>query len=249
MSEPGPQRMHREPTLTLPEMRVRDAVSPQDLPIVSMADDESLVGLRIDGRRVEEDVALEEVAPAETVAPVLRAAPVEPEAVPVSARHKHSAPAEPVVEWPADVERRIVALRIVSASPERFSGRVVRTALAAEGFQLGKYAIFHKPDAQGRALFSAASLSKPGNFDLDTMDTQRFGGLSLFAVLPGPKPVRDTFEDLLAAARNLNERLHGGLQDERGSPLTPGRIVEIREELGPLGQVHAAAHQESEETP
>ena len=84
----------------------------------------------------------------------------------------------------------------------------------------------------GRAVLSAANLSKPGTFDPETMDLQRFGGLSLFAVLPGPKPPLKAFEDLLATARNLNERLQGALQDERGGPLTPTRIATIRESLG-----------------
>jgi len=139
---------------------------------------------------------------------------------------------EPIVEWPTDEQRRVVALRLVAPPPERLAGRALRLALASEGFVLGKFQIFHKPDSSGRAVLSAANLSKPGTFDPETMDLQRFGGLSLFAVLPGPKPPLKAFEDLLATARNLNERLQGALQDERGGPLTPTRIATIRESLG-----------------
>jgi FtsZ-interacting cell division protein ZipA len=139
---------------------------------------------------------------------------------------------EPIVEWPADDQRRVVALRLVASPTERFAGRALRLALASEGFVLGKFQIFHKPDDQGRAVLSAANLSKPGTFDVETMDVQRFGGLSLFAVLPGPKPPLKTFDELLATARNLNERLQGALQDERGGPLTPTRIATLRESLG-----------------
>lgn len=136
---------------------------------------------------------------------------------------------EPIVEWPPDELRRVVALRLVAPPPERLAGRALRLALAAEGFVIGKFSIFHKPDDSGRAVLSAASLSKPGTFDMGTMDTQRFGGLSLFAVLPGPKTPTQTFDELLATARNLNERLQGALQDERGGPLTPTRIASLRE--------------------
>ena len=139
---------------------------------------------------------------------------------------------EPIVEWPTDEQRRVVALRLVAPPPERLAGRALRLALASEGFVLGKFQIFHKPDSSGRAVLSAANLSKPGTFDPETMDLQRFGGLSLFAVLPGPKPPLKAFEDLLATARSLNERLQGALQDERGGPLTPTRIATIRESLG-----------------
>ena len=139
---------------------------------------------------------------------------------------------EPIVDWPPDDSRKVVALRLVAPPPERLAGRAVRLALASEGFVLGKFQIFHKPDSSGRAVLSAANLSKPGTFDVETMDSQRFGGLSLFAVLPGPKPPLKAFEDLLATARNLNERLQGALQDERGGPLTPTRIAALRESVG-----------------
>ena len=138
---------------------------------------------------------------------------------------------EPIVDWPPDDQRKVVALRLVAPPPERLAGRALRLALASEGFVLGKFQIFHKPDSSGRAVLSAANLSKPGTFDVDTMDSQRFGGLSLFAVLPGPKPAMKAFDDLLTTARNLNERLQGALQDERGGPLTPTRIAALRESV------------------
>jgi len=138
---------------------------------------------------------------------------------------------EPIVEWPPEDQRKLLALRLVASPPERLAGRDVRLALAAEGFLLGKFAIFHKPDANNRAVLSAASLTKPGTFDLQTMDTQRFGGLNLFAVLPGPKSAEKAFEELLMTARSLNERLEGALQDERGGPLTPTRIAALRDSL------------------
>ncbi|MGA7538894.1 MAG: cell division protein ZipA C-terminal FtsZ-binding domain-containing protein [Steroidobacteraceae bacterium] len=140
-------------------------------------------------------------------------------------------PVEPIVEWPPEESRRILSLRVVAPPAERFAGRPLRLALAAEGFLFGKFSIFHKPDEMNRAVLSAASLTRPGAFDLDTMDSQRYAGLSLFAVLPGEKSPPQAFEELLAAARNLNERLQGALQDERGSPLTALRVVSLRESL------------------
>ena len=125
-----------------------------------------------------------------------------------------------------------MAVRLIAPLPERFAGRSLRQALAAEGFVLGRFAIFHKPDESHRAVLSAASLTRPGTFDADTMDSQHYGGLSLFAVLPGPKAPPQAFDELVFTARSLNERLHGVLQDEQGSPLTPSRIALLRERLG-----------------
>ncbi len=235
-SETAAPRVLREPILTLPEMRARDPSPSQDLPVVEIAEDESHIGLRIDGRRVEEEVARDEAAPLSTPEPIVPAPPIleslhSHDRLPDSSLPKLPASPEPIVEWPPEEERRIIALRLVSVAPERFAGRAIRTALVAEGFMYGKFSIFHKPDAAHRAVLSAASLSKPGVFDLETIDSQRFSGLNLFAILPGPKPPREAFEELLAAARNLNERLQGGLQDERGGPLTPTRIATLRESL------------------
>jgi cell division protein ZipA len=159
-------------------------------------------------------------------------APPPPEAAPAREAWPGLPQAEPpLVEWPPDDERQIVALRLVAAQPQRFAGRSLRQALAAEGFVLGRFAIFHKPDEEHRAVLSAASLNRPGTFDADTMDSQHYGGLSLFAVLPGPKPPPQAFDELVFTARSLNERLHGVLQDEQGGPLTPARIASLRERL------------------
>lgn len=137
----------------------------------------------------------------------------------------------PIVEWPREDDQVIVALRLVSVGPGRFSGYAVRQALESEGFSIGRFKIFHKAEDSGRAYLSAASLTKPGAFDLSSMDQERLSGLSLFAVLPGPNSPLDTFHDLLAAARGLNDHLQGALQDESGLPLTPLRISNLRSSL------------------
>jgi cell division protein ZipA len=174
------------------------------------------------------------VAKAAPAPPATPRAPGAPPGAPAAAREvlpELPAAAPPVVEWPPDEERRIVALRLVAPQPQRFAGRSLRQALAAEGFVLGRFAIFHKPDEARRAVLSAASLNRPGTFDVDTMDSQHYGGLSLFAVLPGPKPPPQAFDELVFTARSLNERLQGVLQDEQGGPLTPSRIATLRERL------------------
>jgi FtsZ-interacting cell division protein ZipA len=161
--------------------------------------------------------------------------PHEAQAPAPNASERHSvgatAAGAPVVDWPGESSRKIVALRLVSHPASPFQGRAVRQALAAEGFVLGKFDIFHKAGPDDRAVLSAASLTKPGTFAMNTIDAQRFGGISLFAVLPGPLPAQQTFDELLSTARNLNDRLQGALQDERGEPLTPTRSASIRQSL------------------
>ena len=216
-----------EPKLIDPDFVDPEVSATGELPELAEAMDPSEPPLELPAGPVEPAVAVDDGEPeirgAEGVGAVRI---VEP------AAHEDGAPpVEVVVEWPPEESRRILALRLVAPHAERFAGRTVRLALAAEGFLLGRFAIFHKPDESNHALLSAASLNRPGSFDLETMDSQRYGGLTLFAVLPGRRTPQQVFEDLLTAARNLNERLEGGLQDERGAPLTALRVQSIRESL------------------
>ncbi|HEV2284651.1 MAG TPA: cell division protein ZipA C-terminal FtsZ-binding domain-containing protein [Steroidobacteraceae bacterium] len=251
----------RDPTLQLPEMHAHEPLTHRALPVIELpADADELPVLEAaapeedaavpgasrpeeeeeEEERENADAALEaREAPAEP-AEAAEAAEAEWEEAPAEAHFEvapEAAPAEgpgtgePLVDWPPDSERRVVALRLVAPQPERFAGRSLRQALAAEGFVLGRFDIFHKGDEARRAILSAASLSQPGTFDATTMDSQHFGGLSLFAVLPGPKSPPEAFEELVSTARSLNERLCGVLQDEGGTPLTPARIASLKARL------------------
>ena len=236
-----------EPTLTLPQMRARDPLAMHDLPIVAVARALPAVPVlgpapRDAGHHGPGDAPAEpgasDTTGTESAADDARAGEAGmdavhgvPAGVPLESLPSLPPAAAPLVDWPPDERRRIVALRLVAPQPERFAGRSLRQALAAEGFVLGRFAIFHKPDEEQRAVLSAASLTRPGTFDVETMDSQHYGGLSLFAVLPGPKPPPQAFDELVVAARNLNERLCGILQDEQGSPLTAARIALLRERL------------------
>ncbi len=243
---PARQPAAVEPTLTLPQMRARDPLAMQDLPVVEAARDLPAVpvlapasldaGHPSPGNTPTEPVAPDAAESAARDAAARAAAGVDavhsvPAGVPLESLPSLPPAAAPRVDWPPDERRRIVALRLVAPQPERFAGRSLRQALAAEGFVLGRFAIFHKPDEEQRAVLSAASLTRPGTFDVETMDSQHYGGLSLFAVLPGPKPPPQAFDELVVTARNLNERLCGILQDEQGSPLTAARIALLRERL------------------
>jgi FtsZ-interacting cell division protein ZipA len=182
-----------------------------------------------DQRAAFEESEFEDSGPVASVYSEPVAAPTAPSQHEVLPELPPSAP--PVVDLPADRERRHLALRLVAPQREGFAGRPLRQALAAEGFRLGEFDIFHKPDDEHRTVLFAATLTPPGTFDLETMDSQHYGGLSLFAVLPGPMPPPEAFDELVFAARNLNERLHGELRDEQGTPLTPARIAQLREKL------------------
>ena len=174
-----------------------------------------------------DDAAAERALPGELALPPERAVPGE--SAPTAITPQAGELARPaVVEWPPESERHILSVRIASLSHERMSGRQVRLALGACGFEHGRFGIFHQPGADGRALLSAANLSKPGIFDLQNMDFQRFSGLSLFAVLPGPLPPAAALDHLLDTAQDLAERLRARLQDEQGLTLGATQLDTLR---------------------
>ena len=136
-----------------------------------------------------------------------------------------------VLAWPSEAERRIVTLRVMPRTEPRFAGRTLRQAFNSAGFWHGPLDIYHLPDAQGRVVLSAAALAQPGTFDPSIMDSQRFSGLNMFAVLPGPLPERETFDELVHAARQLADRLDGTLTDQHGEELTAQRVARLRQSL------------------
>jgi cell division protein ZipA len=209
--------VRREPPLVLPEIRAREPAQP--LPVIELPDADGYA--HSEASFVVECPSAEEGPTVETPAEEGEAA-LAPRPDPAALR----------LEWAEEVDRQIICARVVPAA-ERFAGRTVRQALAGEGFVHGPLGIFHRALPDGRVVLSCASLTKPGSFDLGLMDTQRFAGLNLFAVLPGPVPPGSALEDLVTVSRTLAARLGGVVQDDRGQPLDVTRIAELKAALAP----------------
>ncbi len=141
-------------------------------------------------------------------------------------RKKRTTPAEPPAR-----QQRIVSIRLIAHPETRIEGSTLRQALAAERLTFGRYSIFHRMLEDERPVYSVASLVEPGSFDPDLMVGMQFPGVSLFAVFPGPLPAPQAFDELLATARRLADKLGGVLQDDAGSSLTGQRVLSLREEL------------------
>lgn len=223
--EPGEPRSGDDAALDLPEIGARDRLV--DPPVVDLE-----AALRPnDGVRdipvVDSVTITDEPEPTPAPAPASASAPA-PAPAPASA--PAAAASATRADWPAEQERRIVGLRIVARHGERFTGSSVRQALQGEGFVHGDMQIFHRSTGDGRVLLSAASLTRPGGFDLATMDSLLYRGLNLFAVLPGPLSGRETVDKLLLAGHTIAQRLRGELQDSRGELLNEARLAEMRRE-------------------
>ena len=155
------------------------------------------------------------------------APPVAPDPLADSVIERQKSPAAE----PPPRQQRIVAIRLVALPDRRIDGEELKQALAAEGLEFGRYSIFHRILDGDRPIYSLASLVEPGSFEPDAMAQMRFPGVSMFAVFPGPLPAPKAFDDLLATARRLADRLGGLLQDDTGSSLTGQRVLSIREDL------------------
>lgn len=230
----------REPTVTLPGLAPRDRLpEPRVVDIASaVTGDSAGRGLPVvDSVTLSDEPSHVSIAPPASIEPEPSAVPErsaaseppvapEPAAAPGPAVPSAPRPSPP----PADQERRIIALRVVARHGERFTGTSLRQALQGEGFVHGDMQIFHRLSGDGRPLLSAASLTRPGSFDLATMDSALFRGLNLFAVLPGPLSGRETVDKLLLSGHTIAQRLRGELLDSRGEALTEVRLAEMRRE-------------------
>jgi cell division protein ZipA len=105
------------------------------------------------------------------------------------------------------------------------------SALETLGLAFGRYQVYHRKHSDGRSVFCVASLVEPGTFDLGSMPTEEFRGVSLFAVLPGPLEPMQTVETLLATARELARALSGTMQDNKGIPFSPQRTEALLQDV------------------
>lgn len=225
-----PDLPRREPVRDLPIVEIdpsaADGPSVGELPVISMGTSGPAPAVGPGGLDDgDEDVSAARPAAPATADAVERAAAWLADSVP------DELPQSVVVDWPPEDQRRIVALRVVPRTGERFNGSALRQALVGEGFVHGELDIYHKPVGDGRALLSAASLTRPGTFDPKTIDNLLFAGVNLFAVLPGPLPPRETLERLVLVGKTLAQRLRGEALDGRGQPLTDARVAELRREV------------------
>ena len=141
------------------------------------------------------------------------------------------ADARPEQPPPAVELQKIIAVRVCAVADGVWDGTDLATAFAGSDLVHGRYGVFHRLHADGRSVFCVASLVEPGSFDPAHMPEQRFPGISIFAVLPGPMEPLQTFEELMAAARQLAQDLSGMMQDEKGGPLSPQRAGSLREDV------------------
>ena len=132
-----------------------------------------------------------------------------------------------------ELPAKIVTIRILSRGVAPFPAEHLVLALREAGLRHGRYGIFHyfSSESDDAPVFSAASLTEPGSFDLTRLRTDVSPGISLFLGLPGPVDGVAAFDLMVTAARAVAKSLDGNLVDELGSTFSIQRERYLREEI------------------
>ncbi len=144
-----------------------------------------------------------------------------------------AAAGEPAPSITKPQQQKLVTIRLMSRDTRGFEGERLILMLRQVHMRHGRFGIFHchhsaDPDD---VIFSIASLTEPGSFDLTNLKTSRFPGISLFMQLPGPIDGVEAFDLMMTKARELAQALDGLLSDDQGSSLSVQRERFLREEV------------------
>ncbi|WJW76530.1 cell division protein ZipA [Thiohalobacter sp. IOR34] len=128
---------------------------------------------------------------------------------------------------------KIVIFYLVAPRGQPFQGERLARVFDEAGLQFGDMEIYHRlaPGRLAQSVFSVANLLEPGTFDPTAMAGTNTPGLSIFLRLPGPVEPLAAFDDMLATARQLAERLQGELRDEERNRLSRQAAEHLREEI------------------
>jgi len=129
---------------------------------------------------------------------------------------------------------KYIAIHVAAEQDQPFSGYELLQSLLSSGLRYGKMNIFHRHEqktGQGRVLFSVASMTKPGTFDLPSMGGFSCVGLTLF-FLPYESPdPRSSMELMWETANQLMQDLGGRLLNERHEPMSQSQFTELLQQM------------------
>jgi cell division protein ZipA len=120
-----------------------------------------------------------------------------------------------------DYTRDLLVLSVVAKSGQQFGSYDLLQSIYATDMEFGDMNIFHyygTNNGKRIPLFSLASATEPGEFDLDKIGNYFCSGLTLFTQLDNVPDPQEAFTLMLKAAEQLAEDLHGEL---RAGPRKP----------------------------
>lgn len=138
----------------------------------------------------------------------------------------------------------LIVINILPANGKTFIGYELLQAILSSGMRYGDMNIFHRYQSlsgKGPILFSLASASEPGTFDIQKMGNTNCQGLTLFLRLSyTPTIDNDRFDLMLNTANQIAKQLRGNLFNQFKQPLSDQIITDIRRQLSQAEQTDYA---------
>ena len=154
-------------------------------------------------------------------------APIEPELA--------NTPAEKTVSDKQD----LVVVRLVAPDDESYCGYELLQTILAAGFRYGEDGFFHrhaKKTGNGPILFSLASMSHQGTFDLTKMGAYSCSGLVLYMDVSKLVDPLEVYKIMLNTIDELITELGGEAQDTKQRKLTVDLVMEEHKRLAALSE-------------
>lgn len=145
---------------------------------------------------------------------------------------------------PKQATQNIIMLYLMAPNGQPYNGYELLQALLSVGLRYGNMQIFHRYEqktGRGDVLFSLASATKPGTFDLPKMGGFSCAGLALFLDINKVKDPRNAFDIMLETAGQLAEDLGGKVLDEQRQLLTKEKAVALIKMIRECQQEHKTA--------
>lgn len=132
-------------------------------------------------------------------------------------------------------KNQLVLLYLMAPANQPYNGYELLQALLSAGLRYGKMQIFHRHEqktGRGDVLFSLASATSPGTFELPKMGAFSCTGLVLFFEAAKVKDPKKAFEIMIDTASQLAEDLGGDILDDAHQELSDEKVAEIADGLG-----------------
>lgn len=131
-------------------------------------------------------------------------------------------------------EEKVIVLTVMAPKGVQYAGDALAEVAEDCGLRLTEQGVFRRgvdTDAGTVAAYTIANILEPGTFEQSRLAEQMTPGVVMIMQLPGPFDGPSTFEQMLATARTIVERLGGQLLDGRRCDLNAQSIEHMREEL------------------
>jgi cell division protein ZipA len=167
----------------------------------------------------------------------------------VVSKNQPAAPRRPAQRRPEPPEEgpsELLIINVIARDGKTFDGEPLLAVLLRNALKFGDMNIFHRVEPASKVvLFSLASATEPGTFDLSAMDKFSTRGVSLFMRLPGPEQPIATFDDMLGVARDIASSLDGELKDEHKNVMTPQTVEHCRQRIAEFSRKRLSLRAES----